>query len=75
MFYSTSNRFSENSNPNPGPGAYDVKCNELSKEGKYFVSKFSNSRVRTFSIEKRNDFANRNQVPGPGNYQSPSEFG
>jgi len=59
----------------PGPGNYSTGFG-ISKEGKYFNSKFHSSKCRSFSKSARATlelFGVKN--PGPGQYRLPSEFG
>ena len=39
----------------PGPGTYDMNCTKLNREGSYFVSRYENSKVRSFSHTDKND--------------------
>jgi hypothetical protein len=60
---------------NPGPGQYSPS-GEFSKEGSYFVSKFSSSMCRTHYHADRSTFkTSRMSTPGPGTYRLPSDFG
>ena len=52
----------------PGPGTYQSKEN-FNTTGRYFNSKFENSRCRVFSRSaKKNEFVPVSKVPGPGSY-------
>lgn len=50
---------------------------QINKTGKYFNSKYSNSKLGFFgkSFKSRNINQVNVQYPGPGYYQYPSEFG
>lgn len=64
----------------PGPGAYreskllgdQYKSGLSSRYHSSLGTKFSHARRKTFYDE---DVKEKVSVPGPGNYQSPSEFG
>jgi len=74
---SRSRRFYELKPGYPGPGTYTPTAS-IKEDGSYFVSKFKSSLCRTFSrgIRKNNSLANFGpDVPGPGSYRVPSEFG
>jgi len=62
----------------PGPGAYNIG-NEINPKGSYFLSKFKSNVGRTFggsSIRKQASTGTlRSDVPGPGSYKLPSDFG
>ena len=61
----------------PGPGAYPIKTG-ISDPAFKFISNFKSPKTRTFyhadrkTIDIPSDCKN---LPGPGNYRSPSEFG
>lgn len=60
---------------NKGPGAYRP-TSSINKEGKYNVSRFRSSKVRSFGKQKRHTTEIRNEdIPGPGQYTLPSDFG
>jgi hypothetical protein len=64
-------------------GATDRQGNEIEKDkkyqinknGVYFNSKYRNSLCRYFGRENREGFRPIQDVPGPGTYRAPSEFG
>ena len=60
----------------PGPGTYKPKF-ELAPKGDYFVSTYKSSMCRTFSTSPRDSSPAQKalDVPGPGSYRLPSEFG
>lgn len=61
----------------PGPGAYNVG-NEINPKGSYFLSKYKTNVGRTFGISMRKQASTgtlRSEVPGPGSYRLPSDFG
>ena len=60
----------------PGPGTYKPKY-EMTPEGDYFVSTYKSSNCRTFSTSARDSSPAKHalDVPGPGSYRLPSEFG
>lgn len=70
--------YSRNSTKNlPGPGTYNSTAT-ISKDGNYFLSKFKSSMCRTFYHYNRDTMSRsdkRSQLPGPGMYRLPSEFG
>ncbi|CAD8188050.1 unnamed protein product [Paramecium pentaurelia] len=60
----------------PGPGQYGLDKTGIQQDGRYFVSKFHDSNVRSFPKEARRTGSNEKyQTPAPGNYRLPSEFG
>ena len=59
----------------PGPSEYDLK-QSMASTGEYFHSKLKNSQARSFGKSIRNSQSmNKLNVPGPGSYTSPSDFG
>lgn len=48
---------------------------QINKNGVYFNSKYRNSLCRYFGRENRDGFRPTQEVPGPGTYRYPSEFG
>ena len=54
--------------------AYDTKY-QINKLGQFFNSKYKNSRCRSFGKSLRDSKKKFSDVPGPGNYPMPSEFG
>eukprot|EP00331_Platyophrya_macrostoma_P023037 CAMPEP_0176442832 /NCGR_PEP_ID=MMETSP0127-20121128/22054_1 /TAXON_ID=938130 /ORGANISM="Platyophrya macrostoma, Strain WH" /LENGTH=276 /DNA_ID=CAMNT_0017827929 /DNA_START=23 /DNA_END=850 /DNA_ORIENTATION=+ len=62
----------------PGPGAYNPKIS-LSLNGQYFITGFKSSLARSFGQASLkgsgSTFGTGNNVPGPGSYRLPSEFG
>lgn len=60
----------------PGPGTYKPKF-EMAPNGDYFVSTYKSSMCRTFSTSARESSPAKKalDVPGPGSYRLPSEFG
>jgi hypothetical protein len=56
-------------------GYYDTSKCQINQEGKYYLSRFKNSRCRTFSKSQRKFIEMANENPGPGHYRAPSEFG
>ncbi|CAG9328293.1 unnamed protein product [Blepharisma stoltei] len=59
----------------PGPGTYKP-IEGISKNGDYFFSRFHSSSTRTFGKSERSSQpSSPGEVPGPGAYQLPSEFG
>jgi len=76
----TSKRFGETNEElgKPGPGAYN-SGGEINKTGFYYVSKYKSSNARTIgggAIRKQASAGTlRNEVPGPGSYKIPSDFG
>lgn len=74
-------RFVNKNQEFPGPGAYEVKTT-ISRDGNQFISKFQSSKSIPFSKSERKFYPNIRdeskkdvQVPGPGAYRAPSEFG
>jgi hypothetical protein len=74
-------RFVNNNRESPGPGAYEVKTT-ISRDGAQFISKFQSSKSIPFSKSERKLYPNIRdeskkdiEVPGPGAYRAPSEFG
>jgi len=74
-------RFGHKNGESPGPGAYEVKPT-ISRDGNQFISKFQSSKSIPFSKSERKLYPNIRdeskkdvEVPGPGTYQAPSEFG
>lgn len=61
----------------PGPGQYNNSKENMNQTGKYFISKYSDSRCRSFSKSLQPDVELRNKMglPGPGAYNYFSEFG
>ena len=60
---------------NMGPNiAYDTKY-QINKVGQFFNSKYKNSKCRIFGKASRDSMKKFSDVPGPGNYVLPSEFG
>lgn len=62
----------------PGPGNYDHSQTTMSRTGEYFFSKCKNSGATKFFTSSRNRIVAdslRKSVPGPGAYQTSSEFG
>lgn len=59
----------------PGPGSYEM-ITSISPNGRYPISKWGSSKVRSFSISSRNTYKNEKcPTPGPGHYPIYSEFG
>lgn len=56
------------------PAFYDDKLG-INKLGKYFYSKFKNSGVRSFGKAVRSFNGKNKNLPGPGTYIIPSDFG
>jgi hypothetical protein len=56
----------------PGPGAYGVESISLSPQGKYTLSRMSNSQTSKFGTSQRVNFNQKSMTPGPGNYKLPS---
>lgn len=79
-------RFADFSNPKfysgnevPGPGNYKVP-EALNSNSKYVNSKHTGTGLRAFTLSKRvSKFdeisASRRNIPGPGSYRQPSDFG
>ena len=66
----------------PGPGSYNTSKENINVTGKFFNSKFSSSRSRTFSKTSRDvDDGNsgsvigKKKLPGPGAYNIFTDFG
>ena len=59
----------------PGPGQYDNDKENINNRGKYFNSKFSNSRCRIFSKTAKKGLISSRNIPGVGSYNQYSEFG
>lgn len=60
---------------NTGPNiAYDTKY-QINTAGQFFNSKYKNSKCRSFGKATRDSMKKLSDVPGPGNYVLPSEFG
>lgn len=69
--------FTRNTEKFPGPGEYSP-ASSISKDGNYFLSKFKSSNCRTFYHYNRDTISTlgkRKDMPGPGMYRLPSEFG
>lgn len=69
----------ENEKETPGPLSYS-ELDNLTGNGKYVLSKRKGSGTRKFDIEGRKTFTDKfredsTKVPGPGNYEKPSDFG
>jgi len=63
----------------PGPGNYNLPA-ALTSTSKYINSKHLGTGLRAFTISKRvSKFdeisASRRNIPGPGSYRQPSDFG
>ena len=56
------------------PEIYDTK-HEINKNGKYFNSKYLNSKLGLFGKSRKYYQKTRIQNPGPGTYVMPSDFG
>ena len=75
-----STRFSDYKNNRsgiPGPGTYSPGS-AITKDGNYFLSKFKSSNCRTFYHYNRDTMSSvkkQRNMPGPGMYRLPSEFG
>lgn len=48
---------------------------QINNKGQYFISSFKNSQCRTFGKSQRKFIEQPNDMPGPGEYRSPSDFG
>ena len=48
---------------------FKLKFNTINEKGKYFISKFKNSKVSSMSMLQRKDL-NATISPGPGKYNS-----
>ena len=60
----------------PGPGQYDRNKESMNENGKFFISKYNDSRCRSFSKSAENGVKKSElKVPGPGAYNYYSEFG
>lgn len=58
--------------------APDLRCDlshQINLSGSYFNSKYNNSQCRRFGKSQRDPRTRRVDLPGPGSYQMPSEFG
>lgn len=56
----------------------DLCCDlkhQINTTGRFFNSKYHNSLCRLFGKSQRDVRSRGNELPGPGNYQMPSEFG
>lgn len=53
---------------------YDIKY-QINKTGVFFNSKYKNSKCRSFGKANRDSQKRVTDVPGPGNFMLPSEFG
>merc|ERR1711879_212193 len=59
----------------PGPGQYDTKLG-LKPGGFYYISKYKSNLARSFGTSgNRAISTDRRDVPGPGSYRIPSDFG
>lgn len=55
-------------------GFYDAKC-QINDKGVYYLSNYKSSCVRTFGKSQARFIHKLNDMPGPGEYRAPSEFG
>jgi hypothetical protein len=58
----------------PAMMTYDSKY-QINKTGVFFNSKYKNSKCRSFGKAMRDSQKKFSDIPGPGNYLQPSEFG
>mmetsp|Transcript_36338 Transcript_36338/g.32606 ORF Transcript_36338/g.32606 Transcript_36338/m.32606 type:complete len:137 (+) Transcript_36338:435-845(+) len=59
----------------PGPGQYDTKLG-IKPGGFYYISKYKSNLARSFGTSgTRAVSTDRRDVPGPGSYRIPSDFG
>ena len=60
-----------------GPGSYSINLEEISKDGKYALSKNEGSKARVFDKSPRPSLLYKHMVgtPAPGQYGKFSEFG
>lgn len=57
----------------PGPGSYEPKDYQ---DGTYYLSQFKSAGVRRFGTAARMSITiGGRDVPGPGSYRPPSDFG
>ena len=64
----------------PGPTNYKGEGDGVSSSGKYILSNHKGAGTRAFSQTSRKIFTDDvsksvKNLPGPGNYESPSDFG
>jgi hypothetical protein len=59
----------------PGPGNYTLR-DDIGKGGNYISSKYHNANGPKFGFKlDDNTMKYRSFIPGPGTYESPSDFG
>ena len=61
----------------PGPGEYTPRL-DTTKEGQYYIQKFTSSGARSQYHAERDTLTHHRKslvTPGPGSYRMPSDFG
>jgi hypothetical protein len=61
-------------NKTPGCGVYNVEIEKGKGKGNYILSNFKSNQPRSFLGVDRGVNSQKEQTPGPGTYNTPSDF-